>query len=339
MKQLYSNHFQWRMLIISAVLVLVSGILALMVGTYALTPTAVWQAFFSGAGAEEESLRLAVMIVQDIRLPRLLMAATAGVALATAGAVFQGCFHNPLVEPYILGVSGGAAFGAALAIVFPLVWLPAPLLAFFFGIAAVVAAHVLATRGAQTAVLALMLAGIVIGGVFSALVSMLKYISGDAALREIVFWLMGGFYHVTWSDLRVVMPVVAAGFSLSWLMGWRLNVLSMGDEEARALGVHPQRNKRLLIGLATLMTAITVASCGIIAWIGLMMPHAARLLLGSDHRYVIPMSAAMGAIYLIWCDTLARTLTGAEIPVGIITALVGAPYLLYLLRTSNSGIT
>jgi iron complex transport system permease protein len=339
MRPIYIVRFKWGVLALSVTLVLISLLLSLMMGTYTLTPSAVWQALFSGAASDDESVRLAAMIVQDIRLPRLLMAATAGVALATAGAVFQGCFHNPLVEPYILGVSGGAAFGAALAIVFPVFWLPAPLLAFFFGVFAVMAAYLMATRRGQTGVVSLILSGIIIGAVFSALVSILKYVSGDAALREIVFWLMGGFYHATWADLLLVLPVVAVGFIVSWLMGWRLNVLSMGDEEARTLGVHPQSNKRWLIGLATLMTAVTVASSGIIAWIGLMMPHAARLILGPDHRFVIPLSAAMGAIYLIWCDTLARTLTGAEIPVGIITAVAGAPYLLYLLRTSNTGLS
>ncbi len=274
-------------------------------------------------------------VIWRLRLPRVLLCIAVGMALAAAGAVFQGCFRNPLVEPYILGASSGAAFGAALAILFPQVWLSSQNLAFVFSAIAVGGAYSLGRVRGATSVVSLILAGIIIGSVFSSLVGILKYIAHDAALREIVFWLMGGFYYATWRDVQVVMPLVAICLAVIWLHAWKLNVLSMGDEEARTLGVNPEVYKLLFILLATLITAISVAAVGVIAWVGLMTPHAARMLVGPDHRYLLPAAALLGAIYLVICDTLARTLTPAEIPIGILTSLLGAPYLFYLLRAKG----
>jgi len=277
-------------------------------------------------------------IVWELRIPRVLLAITVGVALATAGAVFQGCFRNPLVEPYILGVSSGAAFGAALGIVYPQFFLSIQVSAFIFGSAAVVLAYMLARTRDETPIITLILAGVIISSVFMALVSILKYLSNDSALREIVFWLMGGFYYASWSDVTLVSPIVITCFLILWVFGWKLNILSMGDEEARTLGVNPEKYKLILIAMATLTTSLAVSTVGIIAWVGLMMPHATRMILGPDHRFVIPAAAMLGGTYLIVCDTMARTLTSAEIPVGIITSLLGAPYLFYLLRTRGRAI-
>jgi iron complex transport system permease protein len=164
------------------------------------------------------------------------------------------------------------------------------------------------------------------------MVSIIKYASDDAALRAIVFWIMGGFYYAGGQDVAMLSPVTLFGFGALWLLSWRLNILSMGDEEARTLGVNPDRLKLVFVLLATLITAVAVASAGVIAWVGLMTPHAARMILGPDHRFVIPAAATMGGIYLLLCDTVARTLTGTEIPISIVTSLLGAPYLFYLLR-------
>lgn len=277
-------------------------------------------------------------IVWELRVPRVLLSITVGVALATAGAVFQGCFRNPLVEPYILGVSSGAAFGAALGIVYPQFFLSIQVSAFIFGSAAVVLAYMLARSRDETPIVTLILAGVIIGSVFMALVSILKYLSNDSALREIVFWLMGGFYYASWNDVALVSPIVILCFLILWIFGWKLNILSMGDEEARTLGVSPEKYKLILVAIATLITSLAVSTVGIIAWVGLMMPHATRMILGPDHRFVLPAAAMLGGTYLIVCDTIARTLTSAEIPVGIITSLLGAPYLFYLLRTKGRTI-
>jgi len=282
--------------------------------------------------------KLKNMIVWNIRFPRVIMAITVGIGLSVAGAVYQGCFRNPLVEPYILGVSSGAAFGAALGIVYPHIFLSIQLGAFLFALLSVFLAYTLARSRGQTPVVTLILAGIIIGSIFSACVSIMKYLSNDTQLREIVFWMMGGFYYTQWGDVKLTVPVVLISVAIMWFFGWKLNVLSMGDEEARALGVNPEVFKFIFIVLATLVTAICVSSVGIVAWVGLMMPHAARLIQGPDNRFVIPTAALMGGVYIIFCDTLARTLTSAEIPIGIITAIVGAPYLLYLLRSKEKEI-
>jgi iron complex transport system permease protein len=283
-----------------------------------------------------ETVKLSNTVVWSLRLPRILMAMIVGAALASAGAVFQGCFRNPLVEPYILGVSSGAAFGAALGILFP-VYFSVQLFSFIFGAVAVAFTYGFGRIRGETPMLTLILAGVITGSVFSAMVSILKYLAQDAALRGIVFWLMGGFYYATWEDIAWLLPVVGVCLAVMIKLGWQLNVLSLGDEEARSLGVNTEVYRLILIILATLVTAAAVSSVGIIAWVGLMMPHATRMLVGPDHRLVLPSAAAMGGIFLIICDTIARTIASAEIPIGIITSILGAPYLFYLLRTKTKN--
>jgi iron complex transport system permease protein len=178
---------------------------------------------------------------------------------------------------------------------------------------------------------------VIIGSIFSAGVSILKYLATDAALREIVFWLMGGFYYATWGDVQLILPVVFTCSFLLWLLSWKLNILSMGDEEAKSLGMNPELYKVIFIIIATLITSVSVSHVGVIAWVGLMMPHAARMVIGPDHRFMLPVAGIMGGIYLVVCDTLARTLTSAEIPVGILTSIIGAPYLVFLIRTKSRG--
>ncbi|WP_300673355.1 iron ABC transporter permease [Desulfoluna sp.] len=281
--------------------------------------------------------RLHNTIVWKIRLPRILLAINTGIALSLSGAVFQGCFRNPLVEPYILGISSGAAFGAALGIVLPGFFLSVQSLAFLFALAAVTIAYFLAHTRGETPVILLILSGVIVGSVFSALVGIMKFIAEDSALREIVFWLMGGFYYASWNDVALLTPIILTSFVIIWSQSWKLNILSMGDDEAKTLGVNPELLKFILITLATLSTAVAVSSAGIIAWVGLMMPHAARMILGPDHRYLIPLASILGGIYLICCDTAARTLLDVEIPIGIITSIAGAPYLFFLLRSRGQS--
>lgn len=322
------------LVLLIACLILAVGI-ALAQGAYTIPLMDVYKTLFihlSPWGETGGINGLYSTIVWQIRLPRILLSVLVGIALSVAGGVYQGCFRNPLVEPYILGVSSGAAFGASLAIVIPSFYFSMQLSAFVFGCLAVFGAYLLARIKGETPIIMLILAGVIIGSIFSALVSILEYVATDSALREIVFWLMGGFYYTTWSDIGLVAPVIVICFGIIWIFSWKLNILSMGDEEARTLGVHPELYKGIFIVAATLMTAISVSAVGIIAWVGLMMPHAARMIMGPDHRFMLPAAAIMGAIYIILCDTLARTLTSAEIPVGILTSIIGAPYLIYLIR-------
>ena len=279
-----------------------------------------------------------IAIVWNMRMPRVLMAILAGTALATAGALYQGCFRNPLVEPFILGASSGASFGAALAIVFPSIFLPIHISAFIFALFAVLAAYMLSRQKGEINSVGLVLSGVIIGSVFSALVSIMKYLSEDTQLREITFWMMGGLYHAAWNDVYINAIVIIMCFITAWILSWKINLISIGDEEAKSLGINPDKYKTIFIITATLMTAVCVSTVGIIAWVGLMMPHAARLLTGPDNRYVTPLASLGGAVYLLICDTIARTLTMGEIPIGIITSIIGAPFLIWILRAKSGRL-
>ncbi|MCD4844785.1 MAG: iron ABC transporter permease [Methanosarcinales archaeon] len=337
----FSDMRKFVILCILFVVMLLAAAFAMVLGAYNISFVDVYATIIANLSPLHDVSnfnKLHNTIIWDIRLPRVLLAIIVGAALATSGAVFQGCFRNPLVEPYILGVSSGAAFGAALGIVYPHIFFSIQISAFIFASIAVIAAYILARTRGQTPIITLILGGIIIGSIFSALVSILKYTANDSSLREIVFWLMGGFYYATWDDVAIIVPIVTLSFLVLWMYGWKLNILSMGDEEAQALGINPEKSKMILIALATLITAVAVSTVGIIAWVGLMMPHATRMILGPDHRFVIPSAAMLGGVYLIICDTMARTLTTSEIPVGIITSILGAPYLFYLLRSKGSSL-
>ena len=332
-------------LVLLAVGLVLLFIWALTMGEYAITPQKAWETIWAKLSlADQEAMsaagisRMDEVIVWNIRLPRLLLSVLAGMALAVSGAAYQGCFRNPLVEPYLLGVSSGAAWGASLAIVFPNIFPQGQLTAFACALIAVFLAYSLARRDGETPPVTLILSGIIVGAIFSALVSIMKYLAADTELREITFWMMGGFYYATWHDVLINAVSVLPCVCLISLLGWKLNLLSLGDEEARSLGLHPDRTRLLFLILATFAAAVCVSTVGIVAWVGLMMPHAARMLLGSDNRYAVPGAALLGAMYMLLCDTVARTLTGSEIPVAIITSILGAPYLLWLLRSKGRDL-
>jgi len=316
------------------------AVATILIGTYAVSIKNVYQVVATHlTGGDVAALdRLYNTVIWEIRIPRILLVVLVGCALASSGAVYQGAFRNPLVEPFILGVSAGASLGAALSIVYPGIFFNAQLGAFMFALLAVFLAYLGARADGKTPVVTLILAGVIINTLFQALVSIMKYLADDQALRAIVFWTMGGFYYGAWGDIRTLAPPIMICFAAVWMLGWRLNVLSMGDEEARSMGVDPDIFKLILIVLATIMTAVAVSAVGIIAWVGLMMPHVVRMLLGPDNRFVIPGSALLAGIFLLICDTLARTLTTAEIPVSIITSILGAPFLFHLLRTKGRFI-
>lgn len=305
---------------------------AISFGAYSIPPLSVVRVILGRAGLVAPVGGIHETIVFEIRLARILLAVAVGAALSTSGAVYQGIFRNPLVEPYILGVSSGAAFGAGLAVMFKFP-LSVQTLAFVFALVAVFLTYRIGRIRGRVPTVTLVLAGVIIGSLFSALFAIFQYIGSTEQLRRLVFWILGGLHRATLSEIRLVGPLVLIGVLIIWYHGWNLNVLSLGDDEAQALGVSVDRTRRILIVTATGITALVVSVSGIISWVGLMVPHAARLLLGPDHRFVIPMSAILGAIFVIICDTLARTLSTGEIPIAIITSILGAPYLIYLLRT------
>ena len=275
-------------------------------------------------------------IVWDIRLPRAILGALVGASLAVSGAAFQGLFRNPLVSSGILGVSAGSGFGAALAIVLFNSTAHIYLFAFCFGGIAVLLSIMVGSIYNTTPTIMLVLGGVIISSVFSALLSFLKYVADPYnQLPTIVFWLMGSMASVRYQDITIAGLPMVIGLAGLFAVRWRLNVLSMGDKEALSLGINTKLNKGLIIFCATLATAGAVCVSGIIGWVGLVIPHIARMLVGNDNRLVIPTSMSLGACFLTFVDTLGRTITGSEIPLGILTALVGGPFFVYLLKKTK----
>jgi iron complex transport system permease protein len=275
-------------------------------------------------------------IVLLVRAPRVLLAALCGAGLAISGAALQGVFRNPLVAPQILGVSPGAAFGGALAISLGFSGFALIGAAFGFGAFALMLVGLLARVDGRSDTVMLVLTGVVIGALFAALVSLLQFLADpNSSLPAIVFWLMGSFSAATWARVGVAAPGVLIGVAALWLLRFRINVLSLGEEEARALGLPVERDRWLVFAAVALIEGAAVAVAGVVGWVGLVVPHAARLLVGADQRALLPVSAALGASYLLLVDSLARSATAAEIPLGVITALIGAPAFAALLRQTR----
>jgi iron complex transport system permease protein len=327
----FDNKRKIHLILLMCFILLITSIAAICIGAYSIPPKEVFSHIASAFRISSRSEGVSNTIIWNIRMTRIILATAVGTALASSGAVYQGVFRNPLIEPYILGVSSGAALGAALAIMFKFPF-SLQFLSFIFGFTAVFLTYTMSRIDGETPLVTLILSGVIIGSLFSALVSIFQYVGSQEQLRKLVFWLMGGLYNATWSDIKTVIPIILTGFIVIWLNSWKLNVLSIGEEEAKTLGINTERTKLILMIAATLITSISVSVVGIIGWVGLMIPHAARLMVGPDHRYLIPLSAILGAIFMIVCDTAARTISTGEIPIGIVTSLLGAPYLLYMLR-------
>ena len=314
--------------------------LALLLGRYPIGPLDVGRSLLSplfpklGADIPEISRRL----VLRVRLPRALAALLIGASYGGTGAAFQAIFKNPLVDSNILGVTSGAGFGAALALLLLRNEWQVQLFAFAFGLLAVGLAFFGSRLYKSSPLLVLTLMGILVGSLFGSLTSLLKYVADPLdTLPAITFWLLGSLSSITWSSLPVLVTVTLLGVLFFWLIRWRLNILSLGDAEARALGVNPARSKLWIIIVATLMTAAAVSVSGVIGWVGLVIPHAGRLLVGPDHKRLMPASILMGASFLLLIDNIARTLLPGEIPLGVLTGLVGVPVLALLLRRGRTG--
>lgn len=294
--------------------------------------------FFGMGVMESDRYSLLASLLFDIRLPRILAAALIGASLAVAGASFQAMFVNPLVSPSLLGVLAGASFGAALGMVFFTNWLAVQCLTFLFGFLAVGIAVGIAKIHKGNTILLLILGGVISSALFTSLLSVVKYIADSAnQLPAIVQWLMGGLSLVDHKTLLAAGIPQIVSIALMILFSGYLNALSMGDEEARSLGIHVEWIRMFLIFLATLMSALTVVIAGMIGWVGLIIPHIARMLVGPDNKILIPASALIGAIYLMIVDDISRMLFNVEIPIGIITSLVGIPFFVLILRKAKKG--
>lgn len=274
-------------------------------------------------------------ILIDVRMPRVLLTFLVGGCLASAGNALQALFRNPLVSPYILGLSAGSAFGAALAMTIP--WLPLQPAAFAFGILAVGMAYFLARSRRSVSVVSLILSGVIVTGIFTALLTIVQFLTDPFKLQTIVHWTMGNLHNASWAKLKSAAPFCSVGIVWLYLFRWRMNVLAMGDEETRAVGLNPEREKLLILIPATLVASAAIAVAGVIGLIGLVIPHMIRMMVGPDNTSSLPASFAFGGTFLLLVDTFSRTVATFEIPIGVFTTLLGGPFFIFLLRRAKIG--
>ena len=301
-----------------ALLVLVCVAVAIMAGRYGIGPGRMVEAIAARATGGVSSDRRADSVVFNLRLPRITVAVLIGSGMAVSGAAFQSIFSNPLATPDTLGVASGTCVGAVVALLLGRGMTGVQLTALVAGL------------------ITLVLAGVIVSALADAVLSMLKLTADPTSeLPEITYWLMGSLSGASWGQITMATPFILVGSGVIVALRWRLNVLALSEDEARAAGVDVRRLRIVLIVCATVVTASVVSLCGQVGWIGLIVPHAARMLIGSDNRYLIPVCLLLGASVMIMIDTIARTLTASEIPVSVVTALVGAPFFITLLRRTG----
>ncbi len=338
---------KWSISSVLVLMLLLVGLFALSVGSVKIPVQQTWRMVLSRLpllSPSESPLAIPhshQVIIFKIRMPRVLLAALVGGSLALAGAVFQGIFRNPMADPYVIGVSSGAAVGAVAAIIVRAnyqQWAFAfgpkliPFWAMISSLLTIGTVYVLARRNGRIPVLTLLLAGVAMSSFLSALVSLMIFFYPQEA-GPVVFWLMGGLAGSSWSDVVMMVPYVIVGAAILLSYPRELNAILLGETSARQLGVEVEKVKLWLLGSASLLTAAAVSVSGIIAFVGLITPHILRLILGPDHRALLPTSALLGGVVLILADTAARTLLSpSELPVGLVTSLLGAPFFLYILR-------
>lgn len=327
-----------KLLALLAVLIF-AFFLSFLIGRYPISPDMVMTILYSKLFFLSQSWSdILETVMFKIRLPRILAAVLVGSALAVSGAAYQNLFRNPLVSPSLLGVSVGAAFGAVLGMILHLSWIWVEALAFAFGLGAVLSTVLVSTWFGNKSMISLVLAGMAVSAFFQALVSVLKYLADPMnTLPEISFWLMGGLskvkeQDVLWSFIPILVPMLVLYF-----LRWQIHILSLGEEEAHTLGVNVRRTRFVVLVCATLITAAATSIGGMIQWVGLLIPHIVRMLFGANFAIVLPASALMGATYLLLMDNLSRSIASLEIQVGIFTALIGAPFFVFLLAKAKRG--
>jgi iron complex transport system permease protein len=306
------------------------GLVCLCLGRMRVPPGEMLRSLFGGdIGAQEAS------VLWSMRLPRILLAALVGSGLAVSGCVFQSMFSNPLATPDTLGVASGASFGAAVAILFGLQMIGIQVTAFAFGIIAVSLTYLSGWKRSEGRA-TVILAGIMMSSLFSALVSLVKYVADtESQLPAITYWLMGSLNSASYASLAMGAPVIIGGIVIVCLLRWRINLLPLSEDESRTFGTNIRLLRGVLAVCATAITASCVAMCGQVGWVGLLVPHICRMKFGSNHVLLIPASISIGAAFMILVDTAARSLTAAEIPVSILTAIIGAPFFIVMMRKSR----
>lgn len=312
-------------------------LLSLMLGRYTLSWSDIYNSFWyriygMSFGEPIDS------IVFNLRLPRILLAALAGAALACSGAAFQSLFGNPLATPDTLGVTAGASVGAVLGILWNLPLIGMQLMSLVAGIGTIFLTIMIAKSKKGVGTVMLILSGVIVGALANAVISILKYVADpNEKLPQITYWLMGSLAGANLRSLAIGTPFILLGIITILVLRWRLNILALGDDEARAAGMNVRLVRGMVIVAATLTTASVVSMCGQVGWVGLLIPHCARMICGNNSRFVVPISLLLGAMFLVLIDTLARSVSEAEIPISVLTALVGAPFFIYLLRKTGGG--
>jgi len=328
-----SDGKRWLLNIILIALLIILFFISFMIGRYPLSPLEVITTILAKFIPSIQVSATASTIVWDIRLPRIIAAVLVGAALSVAGAAFQGTFKNPLVSPDILGVSSGAGFGAAIAILIVGIPLVTQISAFAWGLIAVTITYFIARSIRNSEILVMVLSGMAIGSFFTALISLCKYTADPySKLPQIVYWLMGSLSSVNNAQVLMVSVPIIIGITILLILRWKLNVLAMGDEESKSLGIETNKLRFIIIVCCTMITAAAVSISGIIGWVGLIIPHISRMLVGPDHKKLLPATICLGASFLLLIDNISRTILVIEVPIGILTAIIGAPFFLYLLR-------
>ena len=319
------------------VLILVCAALAILAGRYGVSPRQMVGAISARMGGGIYPDRKADSVVFNLRLPRITVAVLIGSGMAVSGAAFQSLFSNPLATPDTLGVASGTCVGAVVALLLGWGMSGVQLTALVAGLVTVaITTTVARRRDGGTDVVTLVLAGVIVSAMADAVLSMLKLTADPTSkLPEITYWLMGSLAGASWSQIALAAPFIVIGSGGIVVLRWRLNVLALSEDEARAAGVDVRSLRITLIVCATVVTASVISLCGQVGWIGLIVPHAARMLTGSDNRYLIPVCLLLGASIMIFIDTVARTITASEVPVSVVTAIVGAPFFITLLRRTG----
>lgn len=334
----FGSKVSLRVKALIALAVALAFFFSFMLGKYAMTPMEVvqtfWTHFFDPSAVDPKMDR----VLFRIRLPRVLVVMLVGAALAVAGASYQGMFKNPLTSPDLLGASAGASLGACLALLWSLSGEYVQLFAFVGGMLAVSMAVWLNKAVDYDPTLGLVLAGILVSTLFQSGMSMVKFLAdADDKLPTITFWLMGSFASINTRDLLMCLAPMAVGFCILVSQAWKLNVLSFGDEEARAMGVKTRSTRLLVIFASTLITSASVAVAGIVGWIGLVIPHLARAIVGPNYKVLLPTSMFVGAVYLLMVDNIARLAMTVEVPIGILTAILGVPFFVIIFKHNMRG--
>ena len=324
-------------LLVLVALPLVSGVLCLCIGRYSSTAeetlSALWRILTQGV-VDGDNL---AKIIRDMRLPRIALAMLVGGGLSVAGLAFQSLFANPMATPDTLGVAGGASFGAVLALLLGAGSSATQIAALLMGFAAVGLTMMIGKgKGAEGSLTSMILGGMIISSLFSALISLVKLVADtDSKLPAITYWLMGSLSNATWRMVGFSMPFILGGIVMLYAIRWRLNILPLSEDEIRASGSNVRTLRSITALSGTMIVAACVSACGQVGWVGLLIPHICRMALGSDHLVLVPASISIGAVFMVWVDTAARSISPTEIPVSVLTAIIGAPVFIALLRKTG----